>query len=231
MLIHFQDRASDSPIVDRVWQSHSERAGFFHSMATPNWVIVVTRHEGRTFLTIRGPETRATVAECPAEGEWVGIHFKVGSFMPMFPPGSVSNRNDLTLPGSRRSFRLDGSSWEYPSFENADVFVDRLVKRGLIATDPTTVAALAGEASGRSRRTEQRRFLRVTGMTCATLRQIERARRATMLLRNGGTIGDVAFDLGYFDQAHLTRALRRFIGQTPAQLARGQEQLSLLYKR
>jgi AraC-like DNA-binding protein len=217
--------------VDRVWQSHSERAGLFHSMATCNWVMVVTRHRGRIFLTIRGPETKATGADCPAEGEWVGIHFKLGSFMPLIPPASISNRNDLTLSGSSRSFWLDGSTWEYPNFENADVFVNRLVKKGLVETDPLVVAALNGQAGGRSLRTEQRHFVRATGMTHATIQQIERARHATALLRSGNPIGDVAFGLGYFDQAHLTRSLKHFVGQTPAQIARKEEQLSLLYNR
>ncbi len=36
-------------------------------------------------------------------------------------------------------------------------------------------------------------------------------------------------DAGYFDQAHLTRSLKHFTGQTPVQIVRGQEQLSLLY--
>jgi methylphosphotriester-DNA--protein-cysteine methyltransferase len=66
-------------------------------------------------------------------------------------------------------------------------------------------------------------------MTLATIRQIERARHATKLLRNGARLVDVAYEAGYFDQAHLTRSLTRFIGRTPAQIARGQEQLSLLY--
>jgi methylphosphotriester-DNA--protein-cysteine methyltransferase len=66
-------------------------------------------------------------------------------------------------------------------------------------------------------------------VTPATIRQIERARRATTLLRGGAPIAEVAQDAGYFDQAHLTRSVRRFIGQTPAEIARGEEQLSLLY--
>lgn len=66
-------------------------------------------------------------------------------------------------------------------------------------------------------------------MTAAAIRQIERARHATQLLRQGASIAAVAQDAGYFDQAHLTRSLRRFVGQTPAQVVRGQEQLSLLY--
>ena len=35
---------------------------------------------------------------------------------------------------------------------------------------------------------------------------------------------------GYFDQSHLSRSLTRLIGQTPAQIARGERQLSFLYK-
>ena len=34
---------------------------------------------------------------------------------------------------------------------------------------------------------------------------------------------EVAADLGYADQAHLTRSLKRFIGQTPAQMVHAVE--------
>lgn len=194
-------------------------------------MMVVTRLGGETFLTVRGPETRATIADCPADGEWVGIHFKLGAFMPVLPAGVLRDRNDVRLPAaSGRTFSLNGSAWEFPSFENAETFVARLLRKGLIATDPHVQDALHGEPPDLSTRTQQRHFLRATGMTHGTIRQIERARRAASLLRNGGVaITDVALDAGYFDQAHLTRSLKRFVGQTPAQIARRQEQLSLLY--
>lgn len=228
--IEFDDRASDSPVVDRIWRSRSGRAGGFHSMATCNWGMVVTRHEGRVSMTLRGPETEATLAECPADGEWVGIQFKLGSFMPLVLPGDIRNRNDLSLPGSNQLFHLGGASWEYPSFDNAEVFVARLIKQGLIVTDPHVLAALEGQPGRGTHRTDQRHFLRATGMTLATIRQVERAREATARLRGGGTIADVAHDLGYYDQPHLTRSLKRFVGQTPAQIARRNEQLSLIYE-
>ena len=111
MLITFEDRPSDSPVVERVWRSHSEQAGTFLSVAVCNWVMVVTRLAGRTFLTVRGPETRATAAECPADGEWIGVHFKLGTFMPLMPTAVLRDRNDVTLPGaSGRSFWLNGSA-------------------------------------------------------------------------------------------------------------------------
>jgi len=89
------------------------------------------------------------------------------------------------------------------------------------------LARRPGELSLRS---VQRHFLRSTGVTYATFRQIERARYATILLREGVSILDVVSRLGYFDQAHLTRSLKRFIGETPAKIVLRQKQLSFLYK-
>lgn len=232
MFLTFEDRPSDSPLVERVWRSHSERAGAFLSMAACHWMMVVTRVAGETFLTVRGPETRATVADCPADGDWVGINFELGSFMPMFPTGFLRDRNDVPLEGaSSRAFWLQGSAWEYPDFGNVETFVQRLVRAGLIVRDPCVDDVLRGVPERRSLRTEQRRFLRATGMTQGMMRQIERARRATALLQQRTAIADVACDAGYYDQAHLTRSLRLFVGQTPAQIARGEQQLSLLYKK
>lgn len=230
MAIDFTFRESDCPEVERVWQSRSGDAGWFHSMANSNWGAVVTRVRGRAFLTFRGPETRATMAECPAEGEWIGILFRVGTFMPSIPPRSIANRRDLHMPDSPRTFSLGGSWWEYPGYENAEEFVRRLVQRGLLVTDPVVRAALSARARCAPTRNEQRRFLRATGTTFATIRQIARAREAASLLRSGTTIADVTYGLGYFDQSHLTRSLKHFVGQTPAQLSRADAQLSLLYK-
>jgi AraC-like DNA-binding protein len=231
MFIVFEDRLSDSPFVERVWRCHSERSGTFHSMAASHCEMVVTRHQGQTSLTVRGPETSATTAECPAEGEWVAIRFKLGTFLPLLPARDLSDRKDLTLPGATsRSFWLNGSTWEYPNFDNAESFVKRLAREGLIAVDPTVDAVLRGERRDLSLRSAQRHFLRATGMTQGTIRQIERARRATNLLRDGVSILDTVHRAGYFDQAHLTRSLKHFIGQTPTQIIRAESQLSFLCK-
>src|SRR5262249_7198631 len=78
--IRFKDRCSDHPFVEKVWRFHSERADSFLSVAANNFEIAITRLEGKSFVTLRGPETRATTMDCPAEGEWVCIRFKVGAF-------------------------------------------------------------------------------------------------------------------------------------------------------
>jgi methylphosphotriester-DNA--protein-cysteine methyltransferase len=95
--------------------------------------------------------------------------------------------------------------------------------------DPTVERTLRGELQQVSTRTEQRRVRQVTGLTHGAIHQIERAREATRMLQRGIPILDVVHQAGYYDQAHLTRSLQRFVGQTPARIARGDQQLSLLY--
>ena len=168
---------------------------------------------------------------CPAEGEWFAIRFAAGAFMPQEPVAHLLNGNDVTLPGAGKHFVwLDGSRWEYPDFENAETFVSRLYKAGLLARDPAVAAVLRGERDALSARSRQRRFRRTTGMTYAAMRQIERARRAAALLREGASIADTVHQAGFFDQAHLTRSLRLLIGLTPAKIAEETRQLSFLYK-
>jgi AraC-like DNA-binding protein len=229
-IVFDQDRSSDSPLIERVWSCHSTAAGTFISVASSHWEMVVTRLQGECTFTVRGPETRASEMRCPADGEWFAIRFAAGTFMPQLPVGRLLNGNDVNLPQANRGrFWLNGAKWEYPNFENAESFVIRLANAGLIVRDPAVTAALRGEERALSTRSAQRHFLRATGMTCGAMRQIERARYATRLLRQGFTIADVVHEAGYFDQAHLTRSLRKLIGLTPAKVAGDERQLSFLY--
>jgi len=231
LFLVFNDRPSDSPFIERVWRCHSERAGQFHSIASPHWEMAVSRVKGRTFLTIRGPETKATLADCPADGEWFGIRFKLGTFMPSLPVNALIDRNDKDMPDmAGRGFWLDGAEWEYPDFETAEDFVSRLVKSGLITRNQAITEGLAGDEQALSLRSAQRHFRHATGMTHSTFRQIERARRAVQLLKDGRSILDTVHEAGFFDQPHMTRALKRLVGQTPAGVLRQDEQLSFLYK-
>jgi helix-turn-helix protein len=232
MLFTFEDRPSDSPFVERIWRAHSERPGSFLSVAMSHWEMVVTRQYGKTFLTVRGPETRATPLDCSADGEWLGIRFKLGTVMPHLPASHlVDGAVNLPDAGSR-SFWLHHSAWQFPDFDNADTFVERLVRDGLLLREGVVQAALQGPLKDLSLRTAQRHFLRTTGLTHSAVRQIERARYATTLLQQGLSILDVVYEAGYYDQPHLTRALRYFIGLTPAQIMdRSRDvQLSFLYK-
>jgi len=136
------------------------------------------------------------------------------------PPASLVDRA-VTLPAATpNSVWFEGSRWEIPTPGNTDVFVNRLVRQGLILRDPVAAESLQDDVDGQSKRTLQRRVAPATGLTRSTITQIARAEKAVEALGNGLSPRDAAL-LGYADQAHLTRSLRRFIGQTPAQVNRG----------
>src|SRR5262245_49300911 len=231
IMLVFEDRESDSPLVERVWRSRSERAGTFLSVAAPHCELVVTRHRDRVRMTVRGPETRPTLCDCPADGEWIAIRLSIGTWLRPYPAPMVRDRRDVDLADvGGHSFRLDNAVWEYPTFENAEALVARLARAGLLVRDAAVPATLAGDMHALSRRSTQRHFLLATGMTRQTYRQIQRARYAVRLLRSGIGIVEAVHQAGYFDQAHLTRSLGRLIGETPARLRNGERQLSFLYK-
>ena len=232
MLLHFdQVRTSDSPFIERVWTSHSLRAGKFLSVAACNLEIVVSRVQGHALLTIRGPETRPSEIPCPADGEWIAIRLRAGTVLPQFPVRRLLDNLGVTLPQpSKRTFLLDGRKWELPTFDNAETFVQRLASKGLLQRDAEVAAALNDGPAAFSTRTRQRRFLSVVGMPFNVMRQIERARVAVTLLREHVAIADVVWQCGYYDHAHLTRSLQRWIGVPPSAVTDANLQLSFLYK-
>src|SRR5262249_28070608 len=137
----------------------------------------------------------------------------------------------INLPDAgTRSFWLHGSAWQFPNFENAEAFVARLVRTGLLIRDRVVDEAQRKPRDAVPTRSAQRHFVRTTGLTQSTIRQIDRARYATVLLQSGESTAQVVADAGYYDQPHLCRALKRFIGQTAAQIASHAQPLSLLYK-
>lgn len=209
-----------SPFVTETWRTRAEPdESTFISVAASHWEMVVTRRCGVARLSVRGPETTATATRIPEDAEFFGIRFRLGAYMPSLPPGHLVDRT-LTLPqATRSSFWLDGTAWALPGPDNADVFVDRLVRAGLVVHDPVAAAALHGDVTGLSTRSVERRVARATGLTRGVVRQIRRAGLAVDLLTRGISAGDVAHTAGYADQPHLTRSLKRFVGQTPSQVA------------
>lgn len=181
--------------------------------------VVITKQADKTTLTVRGPETKARPAPVPADAEFVGIIFKMGSFMRPLPTADLVN-GGVNLPeASSKSFWLNGSAWQFPDFENTDTFINRLVRDGVLMHEPIVEAALQGHLKDLSLRSLQRRFLQTTGLTHKTVQQIKRAHKALALLQQGKSILDTVFETGYFDQSHLTNSLKHYLGQTPAQIA------------
>jgi hypothetical protein len=155
-----------------------------------------------------------------ADAEFLYITFKLGTFMPHLPVRNLLDVGTALPQATNKSFWLNGSAWQFPDYENADTFVDRLVRAGLLMCDGIVDAVLQGHPQELSPRSTQRRFLLATGLTQRYIHHVERARRAAVLLQQGAPVLDTVYQSGYFDQPHMTRALKHLIGQTPAQISR-----------
>ncbi|MGP4114946.1 helix-turn-helix domain-containing protein [Streptomyces sp. 4N509B] len=234
-----ESRPSDSPYVERVWRSRShDDVSRMTSVATTLCELVVWEHRGRVNVAVRGPESRASEAEVPTDSTFFGISFSLGTSLPHLPADRLVD-GAVELPDATAvSFPLHGSTWRMPDFDNAEFFVRRLVREGVLVRDPFVAAVLDGAEPEVSERTLQRRFLAATGLTRGAVRQIDRARRAALLIQEGEPAVEVVHHLGYFDQPHLARSLTRYVGRTATQLRRpggvapapAPEPLSLLYK-
>lgn len=220
MIFDFDFRKPDSPLVHSVWRSRSESGGTFISTAASQWEMVVTRQQDRLTLSLRGPETQASHAPVPENAEFFGIIFKYGAYLPGLPKNELVDSQIHLTESIKNAFSLLGSTWQFPTFENVDTFVERLARAGILALDGVVEDALRGQLVDLSLRSIQRRVAFVTGITHKTIQQIQRARQASTLLQHGRPIVETAYEAGYFDQAHLTNALRRFYGQTPAEIVR-----------
>ncbi|GLV54434.1 hypothetical protein KDH_12810 [Dictyobacter sp. S3.2.2.5] len=148
------------------------------------------------------------------------ITFTLGTFLPHMPVGPLLDTGKFLPRTSTTSFWLGDSSWPCPDYRDVETFVNKLVRAGLLVHEPLVDAALQRQPQALSQRSLQRRFLRATGLSLRDLQSIERAHHAVRLLQQGVSVLDTVEEAGYFDQPHLTRMLKRFTGQTPAQIAR-----------
>ncbi|GHO44841.1 AraC family transcriptional regulator [Ktedonospora formicarum] len=213
-------RLSDSPLVEEVKHGRTERAATTIRPAECCWHLVLIRYNGGAELRIVGPLTIATPLSYPEGAELLWIKFRLGAFMPRLPLKSFLDTEKSLPDATSQSFWLDGSTWQYPSYENADTFVEWLVRKEILVSDPVVKAALQGQPQEVADRTLRHRFLRATGLTQKQIQQFQRAQLAWTLLQQGVSILDTVEEAGYFDQPHLTRALKHWLGHTPAQIVR-----------
>jgi Helix-turn-helix domain len=217
----FEGRLSDSPYIESIWRGRAGREYFPVCPADVRWDMLLMRYRGRTKVSVEGPLTKAKPKSHPEGVEWLVIKFKLGIYMPQLRISNLLDGDAILPTAANASFWLNGSTWQFPDYENVETFVDWLVRDDVLLHDPLVNAVLQNQHPQMevSLRTMRRRFVLATGLTPKAIQQIERAQWAASLLEQGAAILDVVHQAGYADQPHMTRSLRRFIGQTPAQIA------------
>ena len=220
MTLFYEERLSDSPYVERITHGWTVSDGSAIRPAEIHWHMVLVRENGNTHPLIVGPWMMSGEARWGEGAEILWIKFKLGTFMPHLPTRKFLDREIVMPEAARQSFWLNSSTWQFPSFENVETFVDWLVRDEVLVRDPVVSAALQDQLQPESvpARTLRHRFVHATGVTQSHIRQMKRAQQAAALLEQGVSILDTVCEAGYFDQPHLTRSLKQFIGYTPAQI-------------
>ena len=218
MTIHYEQRPSDSPYIDSVTIGQTTSDGDTIRPAECQWHMIFVREGGKFLPFVVGPLRTAGMVSWLDGAEILWIKFKSGVFMPHMPFHHLLDKELLLLDATGHKFWLKNSAWETPTYENTETFIERLVRQEILAHDPLVNSVLQDEIHDIPPRTVRHRFQQATGLTQKHIQQAERALRAAALLRHGVSILDTVYDLGYTDQPHLTRSLKRFVGHTPGQL-------------
>jgi hypothetical protein len=218
MTLVVEHRLSDSPYIESVMHGQSLQDGSAIRPAEICWHMVFVCAQGNFHPLVVGPLTTAGVADWAEGGEILWVKFKPGVFMPHLSFDHLLDRETALPEGTGQSFWLKSSTWQLPSYENVETFINRLVREEVLVCDPVVSTVLNDQPHDFAPRTIRHRFQRATGLTQKQIQQITRAQQAAALLQQGISILDTVHEAGYFDQPHLTRALRQWIGYTPAQI-------------
>lgn len=221
----FEERLLESPYIESITHGRTVNSGTVIRPAETNWHMVFSKHGGTTFPIVVGPWATSGIVEFGADAEILWIKFKLGAYMPHHPTKKFLDSETILPDASSQSFWLKGSAWQFPDFENADIFVNRLVRDDVLIFDPVVNTTLCDQSPDIPARTLRHRFLHTTGLSQNHIRQIQRARQAQLMLSQGMSILDTTFEAGYYDQPHLTRSLKQFIGYTPTQIIQMSQQI------
>jgi hypothetical protein len=222
MSIIFEERASESPYIETIMHGWTTGAGSTIRPAESHWHMVFLKLNGQVQPLIVGALPTSGVVSYGEGAELLWIKFKLGSWLPHLPIQDFVNAETPLPTASGQSFWLKGATWQFPDYDNVEIFVKRLVQEELLVCDPVIKAALEDELPplALAERTVRHRFLQSTGLSQNHIRQMQRAEQAVTLLQQGTSILDTISEAGYYDQPHLTRALKQFTGYTPAQIIR-----------
>lgn len=219
----YEEKASSSRFVDVVWRTVDMTDGTYLAAADACWDLIFTRMPAGSRVLISGPSSRPTVVPYRAGNRNVGVRFTRGTYFTHVEPRSMCDRTvPLPMPDPEH-FELAVRTWAMPGYEDIDDLLAAFEDAELLAHDEVIEAALHGDEPLVSPRTVERHFTRITGRSLRQVRQITRAREAAARLRTGEAIADVAYALGYADQSHLTRDVKRLTGYTPAESQRRDE--------
>lgn len=217
----YEEHRPDSRVLECVWQARATKDECYLVPAVEYWDLWFARKPNGSLLAgFAGPTLgHRWIRSAIGEHSW-GMQLKAHVVVP-----GVSKQ--LLLGGEQRliveegDLTVTGHVVPFPEFDDLEAFTDRLLELDVLRCDDDVLLMLSGGGAGYSERHSQRRVRATTGLTRKQIEQLSRAREAFALLLQGVPPVECAARCGFADQAHLTRSLKVFHGQTPARVLSG----------
>lgn len=218
MAFIYEERQSESPYAEAIWRTEDTTNGVYLAAADGAWDMIFVSQNGQAKVLLSGPSSHAVPVRYKTGNYNVGIRFRPGAFFANLPATTMLDVTQLLPTMSPTAFWFDHQTWEIPTYDNADEFLRKLDRLDLLAKDEVVQGVLDGTPQPVTPRSVQRHFLRATGLPPRYHQHIKRAAEAVELLETGLPIMDVVHRLGYADQAHMTRLVKRLSGCTPGNI-------------
>lgn len=200
-----------------MWASQNISDGVYYATPDGSWdLIVLVQTDGSKSMMLTGQATKTMDVPYQAGTSSIVISFMPGAFMPAYPSNMLVDSFEILPNVDANRFKLAGHTFGFPTFKNAEELVEQMIASNILFADPVVYAALTGKPKAMSERSTQRHFVQSTGLTKNYLEQIERAQEAVRQLQQGKKPREVAADIGFTDQPHLARSLKKIMGTKPS---------------
>lgn len=201
---------SEFSFIDHYWHMVESEAGSYPLYATVKWGFVFSWLNGATRLQLIGPRTAPAEAPFRAGEYFFGIVINADVNLAGYSKKDLLNQI-IEIPVEGNTFMLDGKQFSLPEYDEMDDFTQMLISKDILYAAP--IAAI-------SHRDKQRKIKRFTGLTPKQIEQAERVEQAISIINHTDNLSDVAAQVGFSDQAHMTRDFKRLVGYSPAQIKR-----------
>jgi len=211
-------RSSPHPWIDRVWQTVCLTDGIYRATPDGSWDLILSvSPDGRPTIFLSGQATEPVDVPYLAGEHSVVISFAAHVYLATDNEVRTGAAIRL-LPVEGEVFRLDGVELPLPTFGNAEQLTEMMVAANLLQSNDLVAKAFTERPKAASTRSVQQHFKKTTGITQKDFQLIRRAQEAVRRLKLGDASASVAADLGYTDQPHMIKSIKKIMGHLPSNL-------------
>ncbi|WP_291875230.1 helix-turn-helix domain-containing protein [Caulobacter sp.] len=211
-------RQSPHPWIDTVWQTVCLSDGVYSATPDGSWDLIRSiAPDGGSFVFLSGQATEPVEVPYKAGESSVVLSFAAHVYLAQDKETRTGSAIRV-LPVRGEAFELDGVEFPLPDFETVEPLVDAMIAAGLLLSNDLVARAFSETPKAASPRSVQQHFKQTTGITQKSFQQIRRAQEAVRRLKAGEAPAGVAVDLGFTDQPHMIKSIKKIMGALPSNL-------------